>query len=138
MKTCSCCKAEKPFADFNKYKRSKDGYDYRCKLCQRASNKAWCNNNWSRKISQQRDRCLSLRDQMRDLKESAGCATCDETDPVCLEFHHLDPSVKEIDPSDMISSGWSWSRMLKEIDKCIVLCSNCHKKVHAGKICLVS
>ena len=45
-----------------------------------------------------------------------------------LEFHHL--GNKEF----AISSGntKSWEKIKKEIDKCLLLCSNCHKEVHAG------
>lgn len=137
MKNCSSCKHTKPLTEFNKYKRSSDGYDYRCKSCQRASNKKWCDSNWDKKIEQQRARCIELRDKLRLYKEERGCLTCTECDPICLELHHLDPSSKDIDPSDMVSNGWSWDRMMTEIVKCVVLCSNCHKKVHEERFCLV-
>ncbi len=137
MKTCSKCGAAKPLSEFGKYKRSKDGYDYRCKKCQRASNKQWCANNWDKKVAQQRLRCNELRDKLRHYKSEQGCLLCDEEDPGCLELHHLDPNEKDIDPANMVVAGWSWDRMMSEIAKCAVLCSNCHKKVHADRICLV-
>ena len=134
MKTCSCCKETKDLECFNRYKKSKDGYDYRCKSCQRASNKKWTEQNWSAKIAQQGERRLSLKEQLSQYKESKGCLCCDESNPVCLELHHLDPSQKEINPADMASRGWSWERMLTEIEKCVVVCSNCHKKIHANQL----
>jgi DNA-binding CsgD family transcriptional regulator len=44
-----------------------------------------------------------------------------------LEFHHLDPKEK-----DFTISGKSWSleKLKKEVDKCILVCSNCHKEIH--------
>jgi hypothetical protein len=47
-----------------------------------------------------------------------------------LEFHHLDPDEKEF----MIASIYtlSWNRIAKELDKCVLLCSNCHREVEAG------
>jgi DNA invertase Pin-like site-specific DNA recombinase len=44
-----------------------------------------------------------------------------------LEFHHLNPEDK-----DFTISGKSWSieRLKKEVDKCILVCSNCHKEIH--------
>ena len=47
-----------------------------------------------------------------------------------FEFHHIDPTTKEF----TISAGHtrSWDRMKKEIDKCVLLCANCHREVHAG------
>lgn len=50
-----------------------------------------------------------------------------------LEFHHIDPSEK-----DFTISGKSWSleRLKNEADKCILVCSNCHKEIHEGIIIL--
>jgi hypothetical protein len=48
-----------------------------------------------------------------------------------LEFHHTDPSQKDFG----LSSGgnsWSYKRMFAEAQKCILVCSNCHKEIHAG------
>lgn len=46
-----------------------------------------------------------------------------------LEFHHLDPSKKEFTLSGMTRS---WKRIKKELDKCILVCSNCHKEIEYG------
>ena len=52
--------------------------------------------------------------------------------PEALEFHHLDGSSKEFGVS---SSGYtrSWEAVRREIDRCALLCANCHREVHAGK-----
>lgn len=47
-----------------------------------------------------------------------------------LEFHHLDESKKEANPSHVIMK-WSWERAKKELEKCILLCANCQREVHA-------
>ena len=49
-----------------------------------------------------------------------------------LEFHHLDPSKKELGFGNARSSNSSWSRLVEELRKCVLLCSNCHKEVHEG------
>jgi len=51
--------------------------------------------------------------------------------PEALEFHHLDSLDKDFGISD---KGYtrSWKRIKKELDKCILLCANCHREVHAG------
>jgi hypothetical protein len=51
-----------------------------------------------------------------------------------LDIHHLDPTEK--DPSSRHWRGWSWSRIEKELQKCIILCKNCHAAVHAGELIL--
>jgi transcription elongation factor Elf1 len=65
-------------------------------------------------------------------KSDAGCLICGENDAVCLDAHHLDPSEKDFNLADKVGV-WSWGSIQKELDKCVVLCSNCHRKFHAGR-----
>lgn len=44
-----------------------------------------------------------------------------------LEFHHLDPKNKDFSIS---GKSWSLEKLKKEVDKCILVCSNCHKEIH--------
>jgi len=46
-----------------------------------------------------------------------------------LEFHHLDPSKKEINIAGNGIKG-SWKRLMAELQKCILICSNCHREEH--------
>jgi predicted HNH restriction endonuclease len=57
-----------------------------------------------------------------------GYAKC----PGALEFHHLDPDEKEFG----FGTGHTraWARMVEELKKCILLCANCHREVHAGLV----
>jgi 5-methylcytosine-specific restriction endonuclease McrA len=50
-----------------------------------------------------------------------------------LEFHHLDASEKDFGIS---SKGYtrSWEMVKQELDKCVILCANCHREVHAGML----
>lgn len=45
-----------------------------------------------------------------------------------LEFHHLDPSKKEFNIS--IANVKSWNNIKNELDKCILVCANCHREIH--------
>lgn len=47
-----------------------------------------------------------------------------------LEFHHLDPSQKDFGISQKDYTR-SWENVKKELDKCIMVCSNCHKEIHS-------
>lgn len=49
-----------------------------------------------------------------------------------LEFHHIDESTKLFDISDYGSGSITCEMVEVEIQKCVVLCSNCHKELHAG------
>lgn len=66
----------------------------------------------------------------------SGCSICGYNKcRTALDFHHLDPSVKEKSIAAMVHSS-SLSKLQKEIEKCILLCSNCHHEVHEGILIL--
>ena len=46
-----------------------------------------------------------------------------------LEFHHLDPSAKEFNLSGK-GQTLGWERVKTELDKCIMVCANCHREIH--------
>lgn len=56
------------------------------------------------------------------------CLLCPYDNPIALEFHHTNPREKDFE----ISSSTSWSRIVEELKKCVLVCSNCHKEIHAG------
>ena len=56
------------------------------------------------------------------------CERCDyDRCERALSFHHLDPNEKEIKLS---RPSISWEKMKKELDKCILVCMNCHMEIH--------
>lgn len=70
------------------------------------------------------------REVLRALKAERGCELCGEDDPCCLDFHHLDPDEKIGSVANLISEGATLAFVLEEVEKCVVLCSNCHRKEH--------
>ena len=63
------------------------------------------------------------------------CGVCGlEDDPIVYDFHHLVESSKDFDLSSKILS---WDKLVAEANKCVMLCSHCHRKVHAGFVKLV-
>ena len=60
------------------------------------------------------------------------CGSCGEKfHPAVYEFHHKDPTTKDRDPSKML--GLSLKRLQDELDKCSLLCANCHRLLHHGE-----
>ena len=59
--------------------------------------------------------------------EKCGYDRCMEA----LEFHHTNPAKKDFSIS---SKGYtrSWKRVQDELDKCAILCANCHRETHAA------
>ena len=50
-----------------------------------------------------------------------------------LDFHHIDESTKEFELSQR-SLTKSWEKILAEMAKCILVCANCHREIHAGLV----
>lgn len=46
-----------------------------------------------------------------------------------LEFHHLDPSTKLIQLSVQSFGSKNWQSIVEELEKCILVCSNCHREI---------
>lgn len=63
--------------------------------------------------------------RLQNIKQSRGCADCSENNPIVLDFDHIRD--KKYNISRMVHDGFSWKAILKEIEKCEVVCSNCHR-----------
>jgi predicted RNA-binding Zn-ribbon protein involved in translation (DUF1610 family) len=59
------------------------------------------------------------------------CEKCGlvETELGFFEFHHIDPDTKDREIGTMLNSA-SFERVLAELEKCWMLCPNCHKREH--------
>lgn len=66
----------------------------------------------------------------QEYKSTVKCTNCPEDHPACLDFHHRYPLDKDTEVSYMVVQGCARERILKEVAKCVVLCSNCHRKLH--------
>ena len=72
-----------------------------------------------------------MREMAVDYK-GAECLVCGYNKCLeALEFHHLSSSDKDFGIS---SKGYtrSWAKIQEELDKCLLLCANCHREFHAG------
>lgn len=49
-----------------------------------------------------------------------------------LEFHHIDPNEKDFNLTKVRILSWDnqKERIIKELDKCILVCANCHREIH--------
>lgn len=130
MKTCTNCQTQKPFTAFYKAAARSDGLQSQCKSCANTSYKGSREKKPEHYNEVRRLRHAKNTALIRAWKVERGCKFCPELEPVCLELHHLDPSVKEADPSTYAAK--SFAAFLIEAAKCVVVCANCHRKVHAG------
>ena len=72
-----------------------------------------------------------LRNWIIEYKRHLSCRKCGESHPACLEFHHRKASSKRFEIAAATRLGFSIETIKKEMKKCDVLCSNCHRKLHA-------
>ena len=72
-------------------------------------------------------RKVVIRDQYYQLKKTLKCINCGNNDFRVLEFDHLDPNQKDFSVGEGLKLGYSFDRILNEIEKCQVLCANCHR-----------
>lgn len=137
------CPHGHPFDEANNYK-NKQGY-YRCRVCNKlrmrkvnstpeAKRKnvikamAWVNANREHYREYCRKRRAVSNAWLTEYKKR-GCMTCGETFKECLDFHHRDPKHKKFDIGHRAGES-SLEVLQKEIAKCDLLCSNCHRKLH--------
>ncbi len=112
-KYCSYCKTSKPKNEFYK-KRGVAGASSYCKPCTSAETLVRSN-----KFKKQ---CVEYK--------GSKCEVCGYDKYIgALEFHHLDPLKKDIQISAIRARTFN-NKIKKELDKCQILCCNCHRELH--------
>ena len=134
MKKCSNCHIEKEITEFHKNKTYKDGLQSQCKKCVKEHHKEWYQNNKKSVIEHNIRYRKRLLEKITNIKKQSGCILCDEKEVCCLDFHHVEEDDKLDDIGNLIHRGWGWNLIIAEINKCICVCSNCHRKIHSGII----
>ena len=90
-------------------------------------------NHHDKVLKEQTERNRKRRDFIQNYKLSKGCEICGYKKCADgLSFHHLGDS-KEFALADSISAGISLERIKKEMEKCMVVCMNCHAEIHEQK-----
>lgn len=84
-------------------------------------------NKEDRDANQKKHRIM-LRKRLLEYLMSHPCEKCGEADPIVLEFDHIDRSTKTTTVAKLMSGHRSWNTILNEINKCRVLCANCHRR----------
>lgn len=127
---CKKCDSFKPqTSDFwHKRKSRKDGWEFYCKECIKKITLLNYNKNKEKWNETTRKNKKLQRQKINEYKNSLSCLKCNESRNWLLDFHHIDPNKKDF----QISQGerYGWEKIKKELEKCIVLCSNCHRDFH--------
>lgn len=118
-KICKICLKNLPIENFYKQKayngnKIYDTWDCYCKSCR------------SEFSSENRKK---LKIQAIEYK-GGKCTRCGlKDDPCVYDFHHLNPKEKEF---SLGKRNLSFDKIKDELDKCVLLCANCHRKEHAN------
>ena len=143
LKKCTICKKRKRTTAFNKNKRRADGLQNVCRTCAAKRSKSYykANTKFHRLATKERRKAKRRENKefLDAIKAARGCLLCPERELCCLEFHHVDPAKKDFGLG-MAAHAYELPLevLLEEVKKCAVLCSNCHRKIHAGLLTLPS
>ena len=132
MKVCYKCSQELPFENFYTIKKNKDGYQSYCKICSCSNRvKDYKKNIEKEKIVRKKYQ-QKIKDKFIEYKKTLSCFKCKESRWYVLDFHHNENN-KKYDVANMWQGRNSWETIMKEIDKCITLCANCHREEHYNR-----
>ena len=132
-KTCSICKQFLPFESFRKNSQAHDGLSFGCKKCSSRIHK-------QRYADSYNERDKLIRQQLKtDYIEKMGgcCDRCGYSEFIAaIDFHHTEDkentvaalmghAIPGLNPPQLAA-------LEQELAKCILLCANCHRGLHAG------
>lgn len=114
-KYCSSCDQYRLIGEFYKRRNKEHSYPY-CKKCTKEKSNKKHQNFKEKMILYKGGQCVSC-----------SYNKCQDA----LEFHHLNPNEKDFTVAQYKGSILN-NTIKKELDKCILVCSNCHREIHAG------
>ena len=146
-RVCPNCNKLKQIEDYHKNKARIDGHDSYCKTCKKQKIKEYRQTPQGKKIARkaaikwqqsnkdytnayQTEYCL--KNKTKAIEYLGGCCNICKLSflYVIYDFHHRNPIEKDFHPAAMFTR--SWKTIQKELDKCDLLCANCHRVVHHG------
>ena len=124
MKECKTCKQTKSLEEFSKWHGGKT--QPVCKDCNRIYQKQHYGKNKGRYITNVINKRKNIEDEIRKIKMSTPCKDCGKIYHYCvMDFDHLID--KKFQISKATRSGWPLAIILAEIEKCELVCANCHR-----------
>jgi hypothetical protein len=130
MKVCGNCKLELPLEKFNK--KGPDRYQPYCRPCDNERSRAYYAKNREYHKAEIRKRSKKYLAEskawIRNIKESSPCLDCGIKYPwYVMDFDHVS-GAKVGNISEMIAKLSAKQKILDELDKCELVCSNCHRE----------
>jgi len=148
-KICSLCEEEKDLSEFHKSKTKKFGVQDRCKACYQGAARIVkervcpvCNNvhqhyqvlckecNATQRREWVRVKKKVVSEKIYEHLGYDGCVVCGNTDQRVHCFHHRKPQDKDFEISQHLRKNHNLDKILREVDKCDLMCRNCHAIIH--------
>lgn len=129
-RVCARCHGEKPVDEFpmkDKLRGTRSSY---CRPCRREYGREHYRENRPYYLAKNIRARVQHRATNRDVAyrylSTHPCVDCGETDPVVLDFDHVDPRDKLFTIGTMLRRQ-ATPAIVREIEKCVVRCANCHR-----------
>ena len=136
LRTCARCQVSKPLSEFPVKNAARGTFSSYCRPCRSeygkehyARNKPYymAKNHRARPQGRQRN-----RDLVQEFLKTRACVDCGETNPVVLDFDHVDPGTKRSTIGAMLSRSTT-AAVRREMAKCVIRCANCHRRRTAAQ-----
>ena len=131
-KKCTQCGEEKDVCEFFFKDKKTNKLHSQCKSCYREKRKnkehylKYKVEYLERVDKRKKEKTKENREKLLEYFKEHHCVKCGENNPIVLDFDHRDEKEKKYGISNMITS-YNWVTILTEIQKCDVLCANCHR-----------
>lgn len=124
-KFCSKCQTTKSVDDFHKKHGKLVKY---CAVCQNEYSRSHYQRNKQYYLIRNRTRKDERRQWLLDFLKDKICEICGENRTPCLDFDHVDPLMKSFNIGQgLFLRGLGMEQIVTEIEKCRILCANCHR-----------
>ena len=139
LKKCIMCKETKSINEFGFKSIKNNKREYRCKICKRIAIKKDYEKNkpaYIARTKKHNDKKKKIfKKYIDDIKQSP-CMDCGNTFPPCaMDFDHRIATEKLHCVSRLAGTVRSMKKIIEEIDKCDLVCSNCHRiRTHNRRI----
>ena len=130
MKICTKCFAQKENHNFRNDNRRPGKLYCWCRTCESLHKKDQAiRNRESLRRGRQRRR-VERKEWFIQFKKTLSCSKCGDNRWYVLDFHHKDKDDKKDHICKLMAGSYAIAKIMEEIAKCDVLCSNCHRELH--------
>ena len=128
MKTCTLCSIEKPLEEYTKKRRNKDGYMAMCRECSLPRRRKQYKENPEPQREGVYARRRYVTERYMEFKINNPCTDCHKFYPsYVMDLDHV-RGEKVAGVSSLVNRNAPWEVIQEEIDKCDLVCANCHRE----------